>query len=103
MPHARLCFLKKINLFLSGSGLSCGTQDLHCSELASLSSLQAGLVAPQHVRVFIPQPGTEPTCPALAGRVILIVLFFFLWASQCAFLSNMVYTYTHTHTHLADL
>ena len=87
--------LKKINLFLSGSGLSCGMQDLHCGKLASLSLSQAGLVIPRHVRVFIPQPGIEPACPALAGRLILIELFFFVDEPVCL---SVKYFYTHTHT-----
>ena len=102
MPHARLCFLKKINLFLSGSGLSCGMQDLHCGELASLSSSQAGLAAPRHVRVFIPHPEIEPACPALAGGLILIVLFF-VNEPVCLSVKYDLHTHTHTHICLADL
>ena len=46
-------------------------QALHCDTQASLQLWGAGLVAPRHVRILVPQPEMETTSPELQGRFSL--------------------------------
>ena len=60
-------FFKYLFIYFAALGLSCGTQDL--SLLCAGFSLVAarGLSCPAACGILVPQPGMEPTSPALEG------------------------------------
>ena len=65
---------------MAASGLSCNTQNLRCSEQASLGTRASlylqhsgsvvasqGLSCPLACRILVPQPGIKSVSPALEG------------------------------------
>ena len=73
-------FFKFIFIYLAASGLSCGTQDLHCSmQDCSLRCVDSSLwhtgsvvaarrhSCPVAFGILVPRPGIKPVPPALEG------------------------------------
>ena len=56
------------------TGLSCARKDLLRDLSRDLSLWFVGLVALRHVGILVPQPGIEPTPPALQGGFLIIGL-----------------------------
>ena len=70
ISHKENPFLFLIFIYLTVCGLSCGMWDLLLQRTNSLV-VKCGLTCSVACGTLLPQPGIEPTSPALQGRFLI--------------------------------